>query len=54
MPTMLIDKHSLTERRLQFIGIGVNKLMLKSIDIIQLLNNYNIVVLSAGTKTYFI
>ena len=48
---MLIDKHSLTERRLQFIDIGVNKLMLKSINIIQLPNNYNIVVLSAGTKT---
>ena len=26
MKTMPIDNHSLTQRRLQFIGIGVNKL----------------------------
>ena len=36
MTTMLIDNHPLTQRRLQFIGIGVTKLMLKSIDIMQL------------------
>ena len=43
MTIMPIDNHPLTHRRLQFIGIGVNKLTLKSIDIIQLSNNYNIV-----------
>ena len=43
MTTMPIDNHPLTQRRLQFIGIGVNKLTLKSIDIIQSSNNYNIV-----------
>ena len=43
MTTMPIDNHPLTLRWLQFIGIGVNKLTLKSIDIIQLSNNYNIV-----------
>ena len=43
MTTMLIDNHPLTQRRLQFLGIGVNKLTLKSINIIQSLNNYNIV-----------
>ena len=35
MTTMLIDNHPLTQRRLQFIGIGFNKLTLKSIAIIQ-------------------
>ena len=43
MTTMPIDNHTLTQRRLQFIGIGVNKLTLKGIDIIQSSNNYNIV-----------
>ena len=41
MTTVPIDNHPLTQRRLQFIGIGVNKLTLKSIDIMQSLNNYN-------------
>ena len=43
MTTMSIDNHPLTQRRLQFIGISVNKLTLKSINIIQSSNNYNIV-----------
>ena len=43
MTTMPIDNHPLTQRRLQFIGIGVNKLTLKSINIIQQSNNYSIV-----------
>ena len=43
MTTMPIDNHPLTQRRLQFIGISVNKLTLKSIDIIQSSDNYNIV-----------
>ena len=43
MTAMPIDNHPLTQRRLQVIGIYVNKLMLKSIDIIQSSNNYNIV-----------
>ena len=34
MSTMPIDNHLLTQRRLQFIGIGVNKLTIKSIIII--------------------
>ena len=42
MTTMPIDNHPLTQRRLQFIGISVKKL-LKSINIIQSSNNYNIV-----------
>ena len=43
MTTMPIDNHPLTQRRLQFIGISVNKLTLKGINIIQSSNNYNIV-----------
>ena len=43
MTTMPINNHPLTLRRLQFIGISVNKLTLKSINIIQSSNNYNIV-----------
>ena len=43
MTTMPIANHLLTQRRPQFIGIGVNKLTLKSINIIQSSNNYNIV-----------
>ena len=43
MTTMPINNHLLTQRRLQFIGISVNKLTLKGINIIQLSNNYNIV-----------
>ena len=42
MTAMPIDNHPFTQRRLQFIGIGVNKLTLKSIDIIQSSNNYKI------------
>ena len=42
MTTMPIDNHPLTQRRLQFIGIGVNKLTFKGIDIMQS-SNYNIV-----------
>ena len=42
MTTMPINNH-LNQRRLQFIGISVNKLVLKSINIIQSSNNYNIV-----------
>ena len=38
MIAMPIDNHPLNQRRLQFIGIGV-----KSIDIIQSSNSYNIV-----------
>ena len=43
MTNMPIDNHLLTQRRLQFIGISVNKLTLKSINIIQSSNNYYIV-----------
>ena len=43
MTTMPIDNHPLTQRRLQFIGIRVNKLTLKSIDIIQSSNNYSFI-----------
>ena len=43
MTTMPMDNHPLTYRWLQFIGISVNKLTLKSINIIQSSNNYNIV-----------
>ena len=43
MATMPIKNHPLTLIRLQFIGISVNKLTLKSINIIQSSNNYNIV-----------
>ena len=50
MTTMPIDNHPLTQGRLQFIGIGVNKLTFKSTNIIQSSNNYNIVSsFSAGT-----
>ena len=42
MTTMPIDNHPLTQRRLQFIGIGVNKLTFKGIDIMQS-SNHNIV-----------
>ena len=43
MTTMPIDNQPLSQRWLQFIGIGVSKLTLKSMDIIQSSNNYNIV-----------
>ena len=43
MITMSIDNHLLTQRRLQFIAISVNKLTLKNTNIIQSSNNYNIV-----------
>ena len=42
MTTMLIDNRFLAQRHLQFIGISVNKLTFKSINIIQPSNNYNI------------
>ena len=43
MANMRIENHPLTQRRLQFICININKLTLKSIDMIQSSNNYNIV-----------
>ena len=44
MTTMTIADLPLTQERLQFIGIGVNKLTLKSIyNIIQSSDTYNIV-----------
>ena len=43
MTTMLIDNHSLTQRSMQFIGIGVKKLPFKSINITHLSINSNIV-----------
>ena len=43
MTTMPIDNHPLTQRRLEFIGINVNKLTLKSNNMIQSSNIYNIV-----------
>ena len=43
MTTMPIDDHPLTQRRLHFIGIGVNKPTLERINVIQSSNNYNIV-----------
>ena len=43
MTTMLIDNHPLTQRKLQFINISVNKLTLKGINKIQASNKYNIV-----------
>ena len=43
MTTMPINNHPLTQKRLQFIGISVNKLTLKNINIIQSSNSYNIV-----------
>ena len=43
MTTMSIDNRPLTQRSLQLIGICVNKLTFKCINIIQSSNNYNIV-----------
>ena len=43
MTTMPGQHPSFHSRRQQFIGISVNKLTLKSINIIQSSNNYNIV-----------
>ena len=43
MTTLPIDNHPLTQRRLQFIGISVIKLTLKSFNKIQSSNNYKIV-----------
>ena len=43
MTTMLINNHHLTQRRLKFIGIGVNKLKLMGIAIIQSSYNFDIV-----------
>ena len=42
MKTMPIDNQPLSQRRLQFIGIGVNKLTFKNINMIQSSNNCNI------------
>ena len=43
MTTLPIDNYSLTHRRLQSIGLSVNKLTFQSINIIQSSNNYSIV-----------
>ena len=43
MTTMAIENHPLTQRSLQFMGISVNKLTFKGINIIQSSNNYNVV-----------
>ena len=43
MTSMPIDNHPLTQRRLQLIGISVNKLAFKSINIMPSSNNYNTV-----------
>ena len=43
MKTMPIDNRPLTQKSLQFISIGVNKLTFKSINTIQSSINYNIV-----------
>ena len=43
MTTTPINNHPLTQRRQQCIGTSVNKLTLKTINIIQLSDNYNIV-----------
>ena len=43
MTTMSIDNHPLTQSSLQSIGIGVNKLTFKNINILLSSNNYNIV-----------
>ena len=43
MTTMPIVNHQLTQGRLQFKDINVNKLTFKSINIIQSSSNYNIV-----------
>ena len=48
MTTMPIDDHSLTRIRLQFIGIGVNMLTLKSINIIQSSNNSTLLAALSG------
>ena len=40
MTTMQVDKNPLTGRRIQFIGIGVNKLAFKSINIINILQGH--------------
>ena len=51
MTTKLIDNHPLTQRKLQFISISVNKLTLNSINIMQSSNNFNVLAaLSAETK----
>ena len=43
MTTMPIDNLPLTQRTMQFIGIGANKFTLKSNIVIQSSNNYNII-----------
>ena len=53
MTAMPIDNHPLTQRRLQFIGISVNKLTLKNIYIINRQATTTLLAaLSAVTKTY--
>ena len=52
MTTMHIDEHPLTQRKIQFIGIGVNKLTLENINIIHRQTTITLLAaLSAGTKT---
>ena len=46
MTTLPIDNHPRAKRRLQFIGISVYKLTLKSVNITQSSNNYNILQLN--------
>ena len=51
MTTMPIDNHPLTHRSLQFMGIAVNKLTFKVINIIKSSKSTTLLVaLSAGTK----
>ena len=52
MTTMPIDNHPLTQIRLQLIDIGVNKLKVKSINIIcPQTTTPLLAALSTGTKT---
>ena len=52
MTTMPIDNHPLAQRRLQLIGISVNKLTLKSINIVQSSNNRQLYVLEPKHSSY--
>ena len=52
MTTMSIDNHPLTQRRLQFTGISVNKLILKSINIKQLSKDNMFLILKNGKYLY--
>ena len=52
MTTMPINNHPLTQGRLQFTGIGVNKLTLKSIDIYNCQTTTTLLAaISAGTRS---